>query len=274
MKNKFKNSKFNVHETTSMIVLGDMSVEMMLNNNPSMELLYDPFSLSKKEFVALCKKLIHYHISTEEYMKCAELRDIISDVVNHQSLIDEITIDEQSAYVDGQLNPMNMIIDSLRGMSRDDISGSLIDLIKKDGLDQITDMEVWTILTSDDRNIFDNKYSKFYKWIKGLNDKNRDAYIDRLLNDKPLIPTEDDLTNWPGASFVEDEDEDEVDYEHNIVISFMDGNTIMSHTNLDKIKDIRKILSVHGVQSIEMRKKEIVGGTLYSLVFPSKRRPE
>ena len=272
MKKEYKNSKFDVHSTTSMIVLGDMSIEMMLNNNPAMELLYDPFGLTKKEFVILCKKLIQYHIDTEEYMKCAQLRDIIKDKAKHQSLIDEITIDEKSAYVDGQLNPMEMIIDSLKGMSRDDISSSLIDLIKKDKLDEISDQEVWSILTIADRHIFSNSYAKFYKWINKLDDKTRDTYIDRLLDNKPLIPTEQDLESWPETSYQLEDEEEEIDYKHNIVISFLDGNTIMSHTNLDKIKDVRNILDTHGVNSIEMRKKKIKGGTLYSLVFPSKRR--
>lgn len=274
MTNKFNNSKYDAHETTSMIVLGDMSVEMMLNNNPSIELLYDPFSLSKKEFVVLCKKLMQYHIGTEEYLKCAELRDIIKDKTKHQSLIDEITIDDEAAYVDGQVNPMNMLIDSLRGMTREDVSEGLIEMIKKDNLDHITDMEVWTILTTADRAIFNNSYAKFFKWISSLDEKTRDTYIDRLLDNKPLIPSNEDLKKWAESRYLDEVEEDEVDYEHNIVISFLDGNTIMSHTNLDKIKDIRKLLDHHGVKSVEMRKKEIKGGTLYSLVFPSKRRPQ
>lgn len=273
MTNKFNNSKYDAHETTSMIVLGDMSVEMMLNNNPAIELLYDPFSLSKKEFVVLCKKLMQYHIGTEEYMKCAELRDIIKDKINHQSLIDEITISEESVYNDGQVNPMNMLIDSLKGMTRDNISEGLIELIKRDNLDNITDMEVWSILTTPDRAIFGNSYSKFFKWISSLDENIRDTYIDRLLDNKPLIPSNEDLKKWSESRHLEEVDEDEVDYEHNIVISFLDGNTIMSHTNLDKIKDIRNLLDDHGIKSIEMREKEIKGGTLYSLVFPSKRRP-
>lgn len=270
MKKEYKYSKTDVHDTTSMIVLGDMSIEMMINNNPALELLYDPFNLTKSEFVDVCNKLMTYHISTEEYLKCAELRDIIKNDEKHQSIIDEITIDDQAEYHDGQLNPMNMIIDSLKGMTRDDVAGSLIDLIKKDQLDHITDMEVWSILTSADREIFDNKYSKFYKWVNSLTDVNRDSYIDRLLDNKPLIPTEEDLD----ASYQLEDEEEEPDYEHNIVISFLDGNTIMSHTNLEKIKDIRKFLDVHGIKDSEMRKKDIKGGTLYSLVFPSKRPPK
>jgi len=219
-------------------------------------------------------KLMKYYIHIEDYLKCAVLRDTISFEDGHKSIIEEITIDHHFDYKGENINPMNMLVDSLKGMSQESMSDGLIELIKKNNLDQITDKEIWSIMVADDKDIFDDTYPKFLKWIKGLNDKTRDAYIDRLLDDKSLIPGEEDV--FGEGSEIEYhvmEDNEDVDYEKNIVISFLDEYTIMSHTNLDKIKDIRELLNDHGIEDIEMRKKDISVGTLYSLVFSSKRTP-
>ena len=66
------------------------------------------------------------------------------------------------------------------------------------------------------------------------------------------------------------DDEDEVDYVNNVVISFLDRYTIMSHTNLTKLKEIKSSLIMNGILDGETRKK----GEVYSLVYKSSQKPQ
>jgi hypothetical protein len=84
----------NAFETTYQIVTGDMSIEMLVGREASINLLYDPFQLSKKGFVDVIEWLMEYYIEQEEYMRCAKLRDILADKKSHASIIDEIVLDE------------------------------------------------------------------------------------------------------------------------------------------------------------------------------------
>ena len=62
-------------ETTYQIIIGDMSIEMLVKKEPSVNLLYDPFELSKVDFIAVVEWLLEHYIDTEQYLRCAKLRD-------------------------------------------------------------------------------------------------------------------------------------------------------------------------------------------------------
>ena len=67
-----------------------------------------------------------------------------------------------------------------------------------------------------------------------------------------------------------EEESKELDYVNNVVISFLDRYTIMSHTNLTKLKEIKSSLIMNGILDVETRKK----GEVYSLVYRSSQKPQ
>ena len=81
-------------EMTYQIVIGDMSVEMLLNKKPTASLLYNPFDLTNKDFLILLDDLLEYYIGIEEYLKCAKLRDIKSAKDSHNDIISDIALEE------------------------------------------------------------------------------------------------------------------------------------------------------------------------------------
>ena len=93
MESKVKIIEDEVFETTYQIVIGDMSVEMLLNRKPTTNLLYNPFDLTNKAFLLLLDDLIEHYIDTEEYLKCAKLRDIKAAKDSHDDIINDIILD-------------------------------------------------------------------------------------------------------------------------------------------------------------------------------------
>ena len=92
MESKVKIIEDEVFETTYQIVIGDMSVEMLLNRKPTTNLLYNPFDLTNKAFLLLLDDLIEHYIDTEEYLKCAKLRDIKAAKDSHDDIINAIQL--------------------------------------------------------------------------------------------------------------------------------------------------------------------------------------
>jgi hypothetical protein len=279
-------------EMTYQIVIGDMSVEMLLNKKPTASLLYNPFDLTNKDFLILLDDLLEYYIDIEEYLKCAKLRDIKSAKDSHSDIIKDIVLEEYEEdyeslsrnasnvtdfypeYETQDPSPLGKIIDSIKNIDPKIFSKGFKNFIKSESIDDITDAEMWAIMHSEDKSIFKDSFADFYKWVSTLTEELRDGYIDRLLDDKPLIPV-DNIIDKMKEEYEEDEtdfvdDEDEVDYVNNVVISFLDRYTIMSHTNLTKLKEIKSSLIMNGILDVETRKK----GEVYSLVYKSSQKPQ
>jgi hypothetical protein len=271
-----------VFETTYQIVIGDMSVEMLLNKKPTANLLYNPFELTNKGFILLLDDLIEHYIDIEEYLKCAVLRDIRSDKGSHENIINDIILDVYEEediefhpdYEREDPSPLGKIIESIKHVDPKIFSKGFKNFIKSESIDDITDAEMWAIMNSEDKSIFKDSFADFYKWVSILSEEIRDVYIDRLLDDKPLIPA-DNITDKMKEEYLEDdidftEDMENIDYVNNVVISFLDKYTIMSHTDLAKLKEIRTSLIMHGILDIELRKK----GDVHSLVYCSSQKPQ
>jgi len=269
-----------VFETTYQIVVGDMSIEMLVNTHPTVNLLYDPFELSNRDFIFLLDKLINHYIDKEEYLKCAKLRDIRAARDSHEKILKEIVLDvldEELDFYPGpepiEPSPLGKLIDTIKNMDANTFTDGLKNFIKKESLDNITDAEMWSIMSNTDKNIFKDSFADFYKWVSTLTEPIRDEYINRLLDDKPLIPS-DNIKEKMKEEYLEDEldfvdEEEDLDYVNNVVISFLDNYTIMSHTDVMKLKEIRTSLIIHGIFDIELRQK----GDVYSLVYSSTQKP-
>ena len=278
-------------ETTYQIIIGDMSIEMLVKKEASVNLLYDPFELSKVDFVAVVKWLLEHYIEEEEYLRCAKLRDILIDKDSHDDILKEIVLDENDQELEFYAGDtpiasdelptstkdrvLDALIDTLKNMDQNIFASGFKDFIKNAPLNDITDSEMWSIMTKEDKAIFKDKFADFYKWVSTLQSSIRDGYILRLLDDEPLIP--EDLSDiemqeeyFSDDMDFEDEDElDEIDYVNNVVVSFLDGYTIMSHTNKKKLMSIKSDLIFHGIFCIDVRQKDNV----YSLVYDSTQKP-
>ena len=253
---------------------------MLLNRKPTTNLLYNPFDLTNKAFLLLLDDLIEHYIDTEEYLKCAKLRDIKAAKDSHDDIINDIILDvyEEDVefypeYEPQDPSPLGKIIDSIKNIDPKLFSKGFKNFIKSESIDDITDAEMWAIMNSEDKSIFKNSFADFYKWVSMLSEEIRDVYIDRLLDDKPLIPV-DNISEKMKEEYLEDDieftdDKENIDYVNNVVISFLDKYTIMSHTNLEKLKEIKGSLIMHGILDIEMRKK----GDVHSLVYKSSQKP-
>ena len=275
-------------DTTYFIIIGELSIEMLVKKYPSVSLLYDPFELSKTDFVAVCNWLIEHYIELEDYLKCAKLRDIIADKKSHDEILREIVLDENDedlVFYPGEEEvkeipeqPKNRVldnlIDTLKNMDQDMFAKGFRDFIKSEPLNDVTDSEMWSIMTKEDKDIFKGKFSEFYRWVSTLQGTIRDGYISRLLDDEPLIP--EDLSDdkmreeyYTDSMDINEDEQEELDYVNNVVVSFLDGYTIMSHTNKEKLMDIRTTLIHHGILCIDVRQKDKV----YSLVYDSNQKP-
>ena len=275
-------------ETTYLIIIGELSVEMLVKKQPTVSLLYDPFELSKTDFVAVCNWLIEHYIELEEYLKCAKLRDIIADEPSHDKILEEIILDEndeEMEFYPGEEpiaevpelpkdRVLDNLIDTLKNLDQNMFAKGFRDFIKDEPLDDVTDSEMWSIMTKEDKDIFKGKYSEFYRWVSTLQSTIRDGYISRLLDDEPLIPEDLSDVEMQEEHYIDNmdldtDDTEELDYVNNVVVSFLDGYTIMSHTNKEKLMDIRSNLIHHGILCIDVRQKDKV----YSLVYDSTQKP-
>ena len=269
-----------IFETTYQIVIGDMSVEILLNKKPTTHLLYNPFELTYKDFLLLIDNLIEHYIYKEEYLKCANLRDIKAAEGDHDNILNDIVLDayeedyEFYPDTDPEISPLGTLIDTMKNINPRIFTDGFKNYIKSESIDDITDAEMWAIMSAEDKGIFKDSFADFFKWVDGLSEPIRDVYIDRLLDDKPLIP-EDNIKDKMKEEYIDDDieftdEQDNIDYVNNVVISFMDKYTIMSHTNLVKLKEIRASLIMHGILDVEFRKK----GDVHSIVYRSSQKPQ
>lgn len=269
-------------ENTYRLVTGELEILDLVASQPDMTLLYDPSVVDDDKVISVLENLMDYYIDLEEYDRCAKLRDLAKTKTSRKKLFNNLQLPEKALFPPEEFtpDPLTDMIQSIKKLSRETFRNGFIDFMKNISPDEVTNSEIWSILTIEDKDIFSNMFSKFDEWMLSLSEITRDIYIDRLMDGKSLIPEELDMTMREeflpedmDIEYEEEEDDIEVNYNANVIVSFMDNYTIMSHTNLDKLKSIRSSLIFHGILDIELREKEIPEGTLYSLVYNSSQKP-
>ncbi len=283
-------------ETTYLVVTGKLKLENLGGTGREIFMLYDPLHVEESELKIILEDIIEHYIETEEYEKCQEIKELLNS--NLKTLIPKITYKEedvlpQPKYTMGKNpNSIDRMIDILKYFSNSEkkkfdkpgtwtSDTSKKPYKKKNG--DITAEEFWTILSEDDKIIFSNELEIFASWIKKIDDKLKNYYIERVISGKPLIPPFDgyksdptDGSIWPtenkDISFDDAfEDDDETDYENKVVISFIDNLTCISNYDLSKIHRIKFQLLSFGILETEIRKKKIGKKTLYTLVYDSQQ---
>jgi len=260
---------------TYKMFVGKLSIKDVLSRYKNIQLMYDPYEFDSDEFILILDDMLDHYIDLEEYEKCAKIRDVISDKNMHTKILKKLILDPNDIDVSkiptsgpgksNALNPIDYMIQKLREMGQQRLEDRFRDMLKEAKKGDITDPEVWTLMSIEDREIFGN-YSKFAKWISSLTIVIRDEYIGRLLQDKPLIPEGEELDSL--FSELDYLDRHKFDYTNNVVISYLEDKTIISHSNMDKITEIREDLVENGIQDIETRIKDHGHGyTVYSLVY-------
>jgi len=281
-------------ETTYKIVTGKVKISS-LNILKDVYMLYDPTSLEEQELIDILLDMIDYFIQTEEYEKCQKLKNILESDL--EKLIPKITMSEQDILNKRKKDSMDAMIDMIKSFSKDKLDKKVSwdktgweDIIKKSEKNEklFTDEELWSILSLDDKAIFEKDEKKFVKWVKGLDNKSRRYYADRLINGLPLIPSIDESVDGAGTWIQNEnsptynpsehfnyeekyEGEDTVDYQ-NVVVSFVGNLTCISNYSKEKINDIRFQLIKAGVLEIEIRTKDVDGKTLYTIIYDNYGR--
>ena len=158
------------------------------------------------------------------------------------------------------------------------------DVNKSKRNDIITIKEFWSILSSDDKDIFSNDLIVFEKWVKKLDPKVKEYYIERLVEGKTLIPPfegfDADISDYKWPEYNENDkynldetydSEEEIDYENKVVISFIDNFTCISNYDIAKINRIKFQLLSFGILETEIRTKKIEDKILYTLVYDGQQ---
>ena len=258
------------YNLTYKMFTGKLSITDVLTRYKNVELLYDPYEFSNEEFVDILEEMLDYYVELEAYERCAKIRDIINNTESHSKVMENLSLDSKDKYLErqspitGKPNSIDYLIRKIQEMGRERLEGRFRDMLKEAKKEDITDPEIWTLMSASDRDIFDSDYSKFAKWVGGLTTSIKDEYVERLLNDKPLIPEGEELDDL----FVDLDTIDKIDYANNVVISYLDNMTIISHSNLDRINQIKETLKSNGISDIETRiKNHEEGYSIYSLVY-------
>jgi len=294
-------------ETTYLVVTGKLKLEELGGTGREVFMLYDPILVEEHELRDVLNDVIDYYVDTEEYEKCQEIKNILDS--NLSKLIPKITYsdkliekftDKTEGYPTG-----NVLPSSLTKKQKEDSIDKMIDILKHfseaeknrkekkskkksfQRSEVITIEEFWSILSPEDRDIFSNDLAIFENWVKKLDSKVKEYYIERLVDGRSLIPPFEgfnaDPSNYSWGSWPEYnesdkynpdevyENEEQIDYKNKVVISFIDNFTCISNYDSAKINRIKFQLLSFGILETEIRTKKIEGKILYTLVYDSQQ---
>ena len=286
-------------EMTYLVVTGKVKLENLGGTGNEVFMLYDPIDADEQELRDVLEDMINYFIDSEEYERCQEIKlllegDMKSLIPNITYSDDDITILPKPKFTDKKKdNSIDKMIDLLKNFS--DKEKKKLDKKIKDGTlfnkdvdykkfnGEITKKEFWSILSIDDKNIFENDFDIFELWVSKLDKKVKEYYLERLVKGLSLIPPftgynsgPDAAGTWPEYNddpkySIEDafEGEEDIDYDNKVVISFIDNFTCISNFDISKINRIRFQLLSFGILETEVRTKKIEGRVLYTLVYDS-----
>ena len=283
-------------ETTYLVVTGKIKLESLGKGGREIFMLYDPIDVDEKELREVLEDMILYFIETEEYEKCQEIKEILDSGL--KALMPKITYNDleilpvPSKKASTKENSIDKMINLLKNFSEKEKQrldkkikdGTLLGGYKKYS-GEITSKEFWSILSIEDKTIFENDFEIFNIWVKKLDKKIKEFYLERLVQGKSLIPPfegynsgPENAGTWPTFNdsekfSVDDvfEGEEEIDYENKVVISFIDNFTCISNFDLKKINRIRFQLLSFGILETEIRIKKIDKRNLYTLVYDSQQ---
>ena len=270
-------------ENTYKIVTGKFSInKLAVAGNETHYILYDPFKLEIKELTDILNDIIDYFIETEEYEKCQEIKELLdSGKKGLTKLIKEITIDNS----DIEYTPPKIKDSNRQGLNSID---NLINLFKqyrtnfdnndkyngtwKMGKDKkyipdaLSTVEMWSLMSDNDKNIFEGDYTSFKKWFENLDEKNRKYYSERLIHDLPLIPLlDDEIYNSYQKRY---------DY-NNMVVTIIGEYICISNYDSDKINRLQAVIEKLGIIDSEIRiKQNDDGKVVYTLVYSSNQPPQ
>ena len=278
-------------DTTYKIVTGKIAIEEFKTNG-RLYMLYDPIDVTEKEIEDILNDIIEYYIDTEEYEKCKEIKDILESDI--KELIPKITFDDKyeakdnklkftndysgvwpnSALSNKDMNPIDKMIDVLKKLNAESTEKAFRK-IEKDFA--FTNLELWSIMSDLDKEIFYNSFDKFEIWANKLTIKLRNYYTDRLVNEQPLIPTKEENIEYSGYDYeninnLKVGESGKTDY-NNIVISFIDNFTCISNYDISRIHRIKFQLLTLGIIDSEIREKKVDGKILYTLVYKNTSMP-
>jgi len=284
---KFENKNINddsfniAVDTTYKILTGKLKLDEYKHDG-RLYILYDPIDVTKKELKVILKDIIEHFIEFEEYEKCQEIKDILDS--NLEELMPKITFDsvEEEKYTDygsifeksRESNPIDKMIDVLRKLNVENAEKA-VNRIEKDF--SFSNLELWSIMLPIDREIFEKDYGKFELWANELTTKQRNFYTDRLVNERPLIPTKEEMPDYLGFDFEKTNkiklDEALKQNTDNILVSFIDNFTCISNHSLQRIHRIKYQLLTFGILDSDIRQKNIDGRILYTLVYENTTPP-
>ncbi len=286
-------------ETTYMLVTGKITLENIHNQGQGIFMMYDPTNLKEKELKDILEDIIIYYIDTEEYEKCQEVKELLNS--NLKNLITKITYKKEDT-PEKNSNSIDQMIDMLKKISKGEMKQRMDSFFNPDAYKEFlrgpisasasrekdynfTNVELWSLMTKEDKNIFDTDYGLFTDWTAKLDTRQKNYYTERIINEKPLIPpyAERDSIPWnnhdPGIEpkqgvnfdFEEEyESDSEIDY-NSIVVSFISNFTCISNYSLAKIHKIKFQLFTYGILDIELREKKVKEKTVYTLVFDGRQ---
>jgi len=283
-------------ETTYLVVTGKIKLENLGKEGREIFMLYDPIDVDEKELREVLEDMILYFIETEEYEKCQEIKEILDKSLKvlmpkiTYSDLDILPLPKKKSTV--KENSIDKMINLLKNFSEKEKSrldkkindGTFLDGNKKYS-GEITSKEFWSILSIEDKAIFENDFQIFNIWLVKLDKSIKDYYLERLVQGKSLIPPfegynsgPENAGTWPSYNESEKfsaddifEGEEEIDYENKVVISFIDNFTCISNFDLKKINRIRFQLLSFGILETEIRIKKIDNRNLYTLVYDSQQ---
>ncbi len=283
-------------ETTYLVVTGKIKLENLGKEGREIFMLYDPIDVDEKELREVLEDMILYFIETEEYEKCQEIKEILDKSLKvlmpkiTYSDLDILPLPKKKSTV--KENSIDKMINLLKNFSEKEKSrldkkindGTFLDGNKKYS-GEITSKEFWSILSIEDKAIFENDFQIFNIWLGKLDKRIKEYYLERLVQGKSLIPPfegynsgPENAGTWPSYNESEKfsaddifEGEEEIDYENKVVISFIDNFTCISNFDLKKINRIRFQLLSFGILETEIRIKKIDNRNLYTLVYDSQQ---
>ena len=256
-------------ETTYKIVTGQIRLAEIKDRGQGIFMLYDPCDLNEEGLEDVLNNIIDYFIENEDYEKCQKIKDLLDS--NLKTIIPKITYsDEDINIVPPPTNVVDEMIDMLKNLTKNKLDTSSIEIDLG-----FTNLELWSMMTDLDRNIFDNNFEKFVIWSDKLDVRLRNFYTDRLIQEKPLIPLSPPSNKKkPTAKnpFEFEElynDNGDNDY-NNLVVSFVNNYTCISNYDKKRIYKIRYNLVTLGILNSEIRQKTVDGKTIHTLIFDGK----
>lgn len=271
-------------ENTYRILTGKIDINRAITSTNEIFILYDPYFLNAEELSDIINDIIDYYIETEEYEKCQELKNILNlSKRKINNLIKKITLDDDDedvtpntaqntahnikanglSSIDSLINMFKQYRGELNIANNADILKDVIK-IKKDTIQYLSDIELWSLMSEKDKGIFNLDYNIFINWTSKLDDNSKKYYSERLINDLSLIPELNEESYNKGKYI----------YDYNsLVVSIVGESICISNYSEEKIKKLQKTLKKLGIIDSDIRTLIKDDKAIYTLIYSAKQPP-